>query len=93
MKDWPKRGIKVTEGPFAGQTIHMGEQDEIDKYDERLQAMLTDCFGIGGALLTDLSTLSDFMPDNDDMEKLRTNYDSEAKIGDRLVDIAKRIWK
>lgn len=90
--NWPKKGIKIEEGPFAGKTVHMGEQEEIDKYDERLQHMLSDCFGIGGALLTDLSSLSDFMPSEEDMERLRTNYDAEAKETDTLVAVAKRIW-
>ena len=91
MKKGRKIG-KLGAGPFAGTTVYMSPQEEIDKYDERLQEMLSECFGIGGALLTDLSTLDDFMPSEEDMEKLRRDYDAQAKESDRLVDVAKRIW-
>lgn len=93
MKEWPKRGVKMKDGPFAGSTVHMGAQDEIGKYNERLREMILNAFGIEVALLTDLSTLSDFMPSDDDMANLRRDYDAEAVESDTLLDVAKRVWK
>ncbi len=92
MKTWPKKGIKMKEGPFAGKTVRMAAQDEVMKYDERLREMIYNCFGIKVALMTDMSTLSDFAPSEVDMAKLRRDYDAQANRHDTLVEIAKRVW-
>lgn len=74
----------------------MAPQDKIEKYDERLQCLLEDVFGIeGGAWISDEFTLSDFdsIGDSGCMEKLARDYGiDDAKWSTKLVDIAEQIW-
>lgn len=82
----------MKEGPFSGKKVYMAPQDEIGKYDARLQDLLRDCFGIKGALITDMSSLSDFSVTADDMKKLRLLYDARAQESDTLLEVARRVW-
>jgi len=83
---------KLKDGPFAGSTLYIASQDKIDKYDARLQDLLEDVFGIGGALITDESTLDDFACTAEDLRKLHDDYGVDADSSDTLLSVAERIW-
>jgi len=93
MSDEPKgtKLGKLTTGPFAGKDAYLASQQLVVRYADELTRIL-DAIGQPRALVTDMSSLSDF-----DLEPLEVAL-AEEELGIRfesdkelLVDIAARM--
>ena len=88
---------KIREAAEKG-NIEFAPQDLVEKYYDRLMELIEDVLGIKSCWISDMSTLSDFLPGETSPEwgqarqKLWDDYGVDATYHMTFADLAKEIW-
>ena len=77
--------------------IVIADQDTIDMHEDIIEEIL-ECIEFEGALVTDLSTFSDFSFMDDELDEkiknaIKERFDIQIKMNDKIAEIALKIYQ
>lgn len=77
--------------------IVIADQDTIDMHEDIIEEIL-ECIEFEGALVTDLSTFSDFSFMDDELDEkikntIKKRFDIQIKMNDNIAEIALKIYQ
>jgi len=77
--------------------IVIADQDTIDMHEDIIEEIL-ECIEFEGALVTDLSTFSDFSFMDDELDEkikntIKERFDIQIKMNDNIAEIALKIYQ
>lgn len=82
---------KLDKGPLAGYTVELAPQEKVEIYSIQVRRVL-EALGYEHALVTDMSSISDFRPTPKEIQELVTALGVPVDRKDYIWEIAERLF-